>query len=97
MGKEFFIKRLMKIVDTNSYEKCKFVGCAIWNERPFWGVFDKKFVEETTLAPFEDGYFRIPKDYDEVLRLWYGDYMQLPPIKNRVYHHLYKVYKKESV
>jgi lipopolysaccharide cholinephosphotransferase len=94
MGKKFFIKRLMKIVDTNSYEKCKFVGCAIWNERPFWGVFDKKFVEDTVLTPFEDGMFRVPKDYDEVLRLWYGDYMKLPPEKDRIYHHLYKVYKK---
>ena len=31
---------------------------------------------------------------DEVLKLWYGDYMQLPPEKDRIYHHLYKAYKK---
>ena len=95
MGKEFFIKRLMKIVDTNSYDRCQFVGCAVWNERPFWGVFDKKYVEDTILAPFENYQFRIPKDYDEILRQWYGDYMQLPPEKDRIYHHLYKVYKIE--
>ncbi len=94
LGKDFFCKRLLKIVDTNSYDKCRFVGCAIWNERPFWGVFDKKFVEDTIFAPFEDSFFRIPRDYDEVLKLWYGDYMQLPPEKDRIYHHLYKAYKK---
>ena len=93
LGKDFFVKRLMKIVDTSSYEKKQFVGCAVWNERPFWGVFDKKYVEDTILAPFEDCQFRIPRDYDGILKLWYGDYMKLPPEKDRVYHHLYKVYK----
>ena len=42
----------------------------------------------------ENYQFWIPKDYDEILCQWYGDYMQLSPEKDRIYHHLYKVYKK---
>lgn len=36
---------------------------------------------------FEDKEFLIPKEYDEVLRVAYGDYMQLPPEEDRVPHH----------
>ena len=38
-------------------------------------------------AKFEDKEFLIPKEYDEVLRVAYGDYMQLPPEEDRVPHH----------
>ena len=30
--------------------------------------------------------------YDEILKVWYGDYMQLLPEKERVTHHDYKAY-----
>ncbi|MBR6868970.1 MAG: LicD family protein [Bacteroidales bacterium] len=36
------------------------------------------------LAPFEDGMFCIMNGYDRVLRNLYGDYMQLPPVEDRV-------------
>ena len=38
--------------------------------------------------------FKGPREYDKYLRMWYGDYMQLPPEKERIYHHLYKAYRK---
>ena len=34
------------------------------------------------------------KAYDIILRTTYGDYMQLPPEKDRIHHHLYKAYLK---
>ena len=43
---------------------------------------------------FDKYEFRVPKHYDEILRHEYGDYMQLPPEKDRIGHHFYKVYKK---
>ena len=42
---------------------------------------------ETVELPFEDGRFPAPKGYDEVLRVIYGDYMQLPPEEQRVPSH----------
>ena len=43
---------------------------------------------------FNNEYFRVPKEYDEVLKTIYGDYMKLPPENERVAHHNYKAYKK---
>lgn len=94
MGKEFFEKRLMKMIDTTSYDKNKYVGCAIWCERPKWAIIKKEIVENPIDALFENYSFKIPRDYDSQLRQWYGDYMLLPPEKDRIYHHLYKAYKK---
>ena len=33
---------------------------------------------------------------DEVLRHTYGDYMQLPPEKDRIGHHYFKAYRKDE-
>ena len=35
------------------------------------------------------------ENYDELLRIWYGDYMQLPPKEKRVPHHILDAYWKE--
>ncbi|MBR1762696.1 MAG: LicD family protein [Eubacterium sp.] len=42
------------------------------------------------MAEFEGEMFRIPKNYDKVLRIEYGDYMQLPPVEKRVTNHTNK-------
>ena len=34
-----------------------------------------------------------PKYYDEMLKCTFGDYMELPPVKERVGHHFYKIYE----
>lgn len=94
MGKSYFEKKLMSMIDTQSYNGKEFVGCAIWCERPKWAVVKKEVVENLIDAPFENYTFKIPRDYDVQLRQWYGNYMQLPPEKDRIYHHLYKAYKK---
>ena len=38
------------------------------------------------LKPFEDTEVMVMEDYDEILRITYGDYMQLPPEEDRVGH-----------
>ena len=43
---------------------------------------------------FEGNLFPVPVGYDEVLRAEYGDYMQLPPVEQRITHHTSKVYWK---
>lgn len=44
---------------------------------------------------FEDRRFSAPAKYDEVLRMLYGDYMQLPPESERI-PHAEKAYKTEN-
>lgn len=50
-------------------------------------VFDS-FVD----VEFEGKRYKAPVGYDEWLRSFYGDYMQLPPEEKRVSHHSYKAY-----
>ena len=70
------------------------MGCVIWLS---WGVKDmylRKWFDEFVYQPFEQYEFRIPAEYDRVLRHTYGDYMQLPPVEERTGHHYYKAYRK---
>lgn len=96
MGKDTFQKRLEKLARVKAYDESNYVGCVIWLS---WGekdIFPRKWFDETILAPFGKYQFRIPKYYDEILRHEYGDYMQLPPEKDRIGHHFFKVYKKND-
>ena len=45
----------------------------------YWPKFTKADVEELILTDFEGKKYPIPKNYDDILRRCYGDYMKLPP------------------
>ena len=45
--------------------------------------FDVEDFENIIELPFEDTAFCAPANYDKVLTEWFGDYMQLPPKKDR--------------
>lgn len=69
--------------------------CFIWtNAHP---QFTKAEFEEITSAKFCGDYFNIPKKYDYILSCLYNDYMTLPPEEERIGHHFYKVYKKDTI
>ena len=74
-------------------EACRYDGkrgtyifnfCSAINEK---SLCHASCLEDVVYAKFEDKEFLIPKEYDEVLRVAYGDYMQLPPEEDRVPHH----------
>lgn len=46
--------------------------------------FDTKKIWETSLIKTANGTFRIPNNYDEVLKSVYGDYMMTPDLKSRL-------------
>lgn len=54
--------------------------------------FHKSIMNSYIKLPFENYHFSVIKDYDTVLRKMYGDYMQLPPVEQRVPHHNFKAY-----
>jgi len=56
-------------------------------------VFREDFSDYVELE-FEGKLFKVLKGYDRHLRILYGDYLQLPPINERVSHHSFKAYKK---
>jgi lipopolysaccharide cholinephosphotransferase len=50
--------------------------------------YDKKYLENFIDMNFENEYFKIPKEYDKILKTVYGDYMTLPPIEERKTHEI---------
>lgn len=49
-----------------------------------WYVFPTYFLSETELFHTEVGSFRVSRHYDELLKLIYGDYNQVPPLEDRI-------------
>lgn len=85
---------LEKAATKKAFEDNMFVGIPNWNWIQL--VYKRKWFEEFVKAPFEDSEFFISKYYDDILRAEYGDYMLLPPIEKRVYHHGYIAYKRTN-
>lgn len=93
-GKDYFQEKLEKLARIKDYDSSEYVGCVVWLS---WGekdIFPRKWFDETIMMPFEKYEFRVPREYDRILRHEYGDYTRLPPEKDRVGHHFFKVYKK---
>lgn len=66
-----------------------------------WGFyyrdhFDPSAFEKPILAEFEGEQFYIPNGYDEYLTIFYGDYMQLPPIEMRKSHSVEAYWKRKE-
>lgn len=59
-------------------------------------VFRKSDFQDIMTVAFEDTELYVVKNYDSLLKAFYGDYMQLPPENERVGHHFYKIYRKEK-
>lgn len=54
---------------------------------------DKRVFNSFIDVEFEGRKFKAPVGYDEWLRAFYGDYMQLPPVEKRVSTHTFVAYK----
>ena len=57
-------------------------------------IYKNEWFENYILMEFENGKFRLPVGFDELLNCIYGDYMKLPPLEEQVTHHTYKAYWK---
>ena len=59
-----------------------------------WYMYLEKYLcpaetfNKLVLHKFEDGYFYIPEDYNAHLTRLYSDYMQLPPVEERIGKHM---------
>jgi len=56
--------------------------------------FSRNSVEKTIQTVFEGKQYPIPAGYDEILTNTYGDYLQLPPLEQRVPKHDFDAYYK---
>lgn len=94
IGKDYFQNKLEKLEGKKEYDSSRYVGCVVWLSGGIKDIFPKKWFDEYIMVTFDKYQFRAPKYYDKMLRHIYGDYMELPPEKERVGHHYYRVYKK---
>ena len=93
-GKGLFQKKLAALARRKDYDKSEYVGCAVWLSGGEKDIFRRSWFDTYEEVPFGKYVFRVPGAYDAVLRHTYGDYMQLPPEKDRIGHHFYKVYER---
>ena len=50
-------------------------------------IFPKEWLGKGKMFPFEDIEVPLPQEYDKYLRHFFGDYMQFPPVEQRVEKH----------
>lgn len=67
--------------DFNESKLCGQFGCPDNGDDE---VYDASFFNDIYLTAFEDGEYCVLRNYDSVLNVIYGDYMQLPPESERV-------------
>ena len=94
IGKDRIMKKIESLQGKYDYENSKYIGCFVWLTGGDKDIFEREWFDEYEMCRFEHYSFRIPKQYDKVLRHTYGDYMKLPPEDERIGHHYYKSYKK---
>lgn len=91
----FVENKIKKYLSKYSTAEEKYVGVPSWTFAKEPQKFYKRFFSERILLDFEDKKFYCPKDYSELLKICYGDYMQLPEEKDRNPYHNYKIYRTE--
>ena len=75
-----------------NYEKSSYICASIHYGVGEWQP--KHYMEEFELHKFEDSQFYIMKEFDNVLKKLYDDYMTLPPIEKRQIHDKHPYYWK---
>lgn len=92
-GKNYFQRQINKLVRI-PYDEAEYVGPVVWLVGGEENIFPRKWFDELIDVPYKQYNFKAPKLYDQFLRKMYGNYMQLPPEKDRVGHHFYKAFRK---
>lgn len=90
--KDFFIKRMAE----NAKRYNGQITRGVANFTSYARIQCDKSVFETFIDhDFEGRKYKIPIGYDQWLRSFYGDYMQLPPVEKRVSHHKFVAFLNE--
>ncbi len=85
-SRKWIHNRIDKLAKKYKYEDSEYIA----NYFGTWGtkeISPKKYFGDGTDLFFENGYYKVPYDYDNYLKALYNDYMQLPPEEKRKSHH----------
>lgn len=88
------LKKIKKIMNKYTTPNSEYVGVICWGDSPVAhkrkDIFsDGKMIR--SVHEFQGKLFYVPKNYDQILRNSYGDYMKLPPIEQRNAYHGYSI------
>lgn len=78
----------------NCNRNSKKIGSMVYSIKREGRWYNNHFFDKTSRVPFEGRYFLISDYYDEMLKMCYGNYMELPPIEKQVSHHDFLAYYK---
>lgn len=87
--KKKIAKRLTDKMVKKSFDNSEFVTVLDSGIKEMSTTYKKEWFGNGIRHKFEDYEFIVPCDSDSVLRTYFGDYMQLPPVEERKYHHEY--------
>ena len=87
-----YVEQIDELAKTRAVADYEQVDYLIYKDmnKPVW---KREWLEQVIVGTFEGKKFMIPKHYHEILTSDYGDYMQLPPLEQRVSHHDFKLWK----
>ena len=88
----YLAKKTEKVL--TKYNNLKTKNICLWDSDNYtrYLYFPSELFEEYEDVDFDGVTCKIIKGYDKFLRLFYGDYMQLPPEEKRVPSHDYTAY-----
>lgn len=88
-----FSKYMERLAPKYGYSSQQYGGllCTRYCERE---IYPLRVLDETTKVEFEGKWYTAPADYDLLLTLLYGDYMQLPPKEDQVLKHGFKAWRR---
>lgn len=88
----FVVNKINNLCKFYAYDSCELV--AELNAGNNNSMIHRSAFDKTIMIDFEKYKFMAPCGYDEWLTNRYGDYMQAPPIKDRISTHKYKAWWK---
>lgn len=91
-GSRYYLDKMENLKMLYPYDACEYVAEMVWDTKTV--LCKKEWFAEGTMVDFEGMKVCAPKDIDGFLKAYYGDYMKLPPIEERVPSHGYKLYKR---
>lgn len=94
IGTANFIRKINKRSMKYDFDSSEFIG----SSTEYYEENKERFKKNEFIKPikveFEGKQFNAPSNFDELLAIFYGDYMQLPPKEEQITHHRYKAFWK---
>ena len=86
-GKEKAQRKLLEKIAKYKYDESDWVACLDSGLKTMRTVYPKDYYGKGKLHKFDELEVIIPDNYDEILKKTYGNYMELPPVEQRKFHH----------